>query len=170
MTIYGPDKTRLRRFFTTTNVNAQQFGKLFALPTVGQVYAQPLYVPGITVNGALHNVVIIATEADIVYAYDADSNAGSNSLPLWKATLVPANETPLNSATTIACTDLQPQIGITATPVIDLTTKTIYVETKTTDGTNYFHRLHALNLLTGVEKSPGPVKSLRLWPALVTAA
>ena len=70
---------------------------------------------------------------------------------------VPA-ETPLNSATTIGCTDMQPLIGITATPVIDPASKTIYVEAKSTDGLNYFHRLHALDLLTGNEKSPGPIK------------
>jgi Legume lectin domain/Chitobiase/beta-hexosaminidase C-terminal domain len=143
---------------TTANVNVGQFGKLFSLPTDGQVYAQPLYVPGVTINGVVHNVVIIATEADSVYAYDADSNAGANSLPLWKASLVPAGETPLNSALTIGCTDLQPQIGITATPVIDSASNTIYVEAKTTNGSNYFHRLHALNLLTGAEKSPGPIQ------------
>ena len=58
---------------TTSNVNVNQFGKLFAMPVNGQVYAQPLYVPGVTINGGVHNVVIIATEADSVYAYDADS-------------------------------------------------------------------------------------------------
>jgi hypothetical protein len=135
----------------TSNVNVNQFGKLFALPSDGQVYAQPLYVLGVTINGGVHNVVILATENDSVYAYDADSSGA----PLWKASLVDAahaagaGETPLNSATTIACTDLQPQIGITSTPVIDPTSKTIYVEAKSTDGLNYFHRLHALDLLTG---------------------
>ena len=143
----------------TTNVNANQFGKLFGMTVDGQVYAQPLYVPGVTINGGIHNVVIIATEADSVYAYDADSSAA----PLWKASLVDAahgagtNEAPLNSATTIGCSDLQPLIGITATPVIDAASNTIYVEAKSTNGTNYFHRLHSLDLLTGNEKSPGPI-------------
>ena len=143
----------------TTNVNTAQFGKLFAMPADGQVYAQPLYVPGVTIKGGVHNVVIIATENDSVYAYDADSSAA----PLWKASMVDAahgagaNETALNSATTTGCTDTQPLVGITSTPVIDSTSQTIYVEAKSTDGTNYFHRLHALDLLTGNEKTPGPV-------------
>ena len=143
----------------TTDVNTAQFGKLFAMPADGQVYAQPLYVPGVTINGGVHNVVIIATENDSVYAYDADSSG----VPLWKASMVDAahgagaNEMALNSATTTGCTDTQPQVGITSTPVIDPTSKTIYVEAKSTDGTNYFHRLHALDLLTGNEKTPGPV-------------
>jgi hypothetical protein len=143
----------------TTNVNANQFGKLFAMTVDGQVYAQPLYVPGVTINGGVHNVVIIATEADSVYAYDADSSAAL----LWKASLVDAahgagaNEAPLNNATTIGCSDLQPLIGITATPVIDAASNTVYVEAKSTNGANYFHRLHSLDLLTGNEKSPGPI-------------
>ena len=130
-----------------SNVNVNQFGKLFALPTDGLVYAQPLYVPGVTINGGFHNVVIIATEADSLYAYDADAGGA----PLWKASMVDAahgagsGETPLNSATTLACTDVQPLIGITSTPVIDPTSNTIYVEAKSTDGVNYFHRLHALD-------------------------
>lgn len=61
---------------TTANVNVNQFGKLFSIPTDGQVYAQPLYVPGLTINGQNHNVLIVATENDSVYAFDADSNTG----------------------------------------------------------------------------------------------
>src|SRR5580704_15854825 len=143
----------------TGNVNANQFGKLFAMPTDGQVYAQPLYVPGVTIKGGVHNVVIIATENDSVYAYDADFGGA----PLWKVSMVDAGhgagtgETALNSATTTQCGDTQPSVGITSTPVIDPTSKTIYVEAKSTNGTNYFHRLHALDLLTGNEKTPGPV-------------
>src|SRR6202041_1062299 len=128
------------------------------MPVDGQVYAQPLYVPGVTIKGGVHNVVIVATEADSVYAYDADS---TSSVLLWKVSMVNAahgagaGETALNSATTTLCDDM-PQVGITSTPVIDPTSKTIYVEAKSTNGTNYFHRLHALDLLTGNEKSPGP--------------
>jgi hypothetical protein len=142
----------------TSNVNVNQFGKLFAMPSDGQVYAQPLYVPGVTINGGVHNLVILATENDSVYAYDADSSGA----PLWKASMVDAahgagsGETALNSATTTGCSEM-PQVGITSTPVIDLTSKTIYVEAKSTNGSNYFHRLHALDLLTGNEKTPGPV-------------
>ena len=74
------------------------------MPVDGQVYAQPLYVPGVTINGGVHNVVIIATENDSVYAYDADS---ASAALLWKtkASLVDAahgagaGETALNSAT-----------------------------------------------------------------------
>ena len=69
------------------------------MPADGQVYAQPLYVPGVTIKGGVHNVVIIATENDSVYAYDADSGGA----PLWKASMVDAahgagtGETALNS-------------------------------------------------------------------------
>ena len=145
---------------TTANVNTGQFGKLFALPVDGQVYAQPLYVPGVTINGGVHNVVIIATENDSVYAFDADS---TSAVLLWntKASLVDAahgagaGETAATSAE-IVCGDLQPQVGITSTPVIDPTTKTIYVEAKSNNGTSYYlPRLHALDLLTGNEWPPG---------------
>ena len=147
----------------TSNVNVNQFGKLFALGVDAQVYAQPLYVPGVTINGATHNVLIVATENDTVYAFDADSNTGTNSLPLWKANLVAAayggttNEAPLDSATTTDCQDML-LVGITATPVIDTTSKVVYVEATSTNGTSYFHRLHALSLQTGKEVAPGPIQ------------
>jgi hypothetical protein len=104
----------------TANVNVNQFGELFVLSTDGQVYAQPLYVPDVTINGATHNVLIVASEADSVYAFDDDSNTGVNSTPLWRASLVDAahgagaGETPLNSSTTIDCADVQPQKTDTA--------------------------------------------------------
>ena len=148
---------------TTSNVNTSQFGKLFALPVDGQVYTQPLYVPGVSINGAVHDVLIVATENDSVYAFDADSNTGGNASPLWKASMVDAahgagpGETALNNATTINCVNVEPQIGITSTPVIDPSSNTIYVEAKSTNGSSYYQRLHALDLFTGNEKSPGPV-------------
>jgi hypothetical protein len=150
---------------TTSNVNVNQFGKLYSLPVDGHVYAQPLYIPGVTINGATHNVLIVATENDSVYAFDADSKTP----PLWQASMVDSahgavtGETALNILSTpiSSCTDLQPKIGITSTPVVDPSSSAIFVEAKSTDGTNYYHRLHALDLFTGTEKSSGP--------ALITA-
>ncbi len=58
---------------TPANVNSQQFGKLFSVTVDGQVYAQPLYVPGVSINGGTHNVVYVATENDSLYAIDGDT-------------------------------------------------------------------------------------------------
>jgi len=143
----------------TSNVNVNDFGLVFSLPVQGQVYAQPLFVPNVTINGTTHDVLIVATEQENVYAFDADAPAA----PLWSANMVDtlhgasSNETAVPSLTTIGCKDLQPYIGITSTPVIDPESGTIYLEAKSTDGTNYFHRLHALDLTTGAEKPQGPV-------------
>ncbi|MGH9688942.1 MAG: immunoglobulin domain-containing protein, partial [Candidatus Acidiferrales bacterium] len=65
---------------TAANVNPAQFGKLGTMPVTGLVDAEPLYVGGLTINGAVHNVLFIATEHDMVYAFDADSFA-----QLWSA-------------------------------------------------------------------------------------
>jgi hypothetical protein len=144
---------------TTSNVNVKQFGRLFNLPVRGQVYAQPLYVPNVTINGSAHNVLIVATELEFVYAFDADTKAA----PLWQVSLVDkahgagTGEHALTTSTTIGCTDLQPFIGISSTPVIDSSSGTIYVEAKSAKGSTYIHRLHALDLASGSERVPGPV-------------
>ncbi|HEV2522845.1 MAG TPA: hypothetical protein VGT24_10735, partial [Candidatus Acidoferrales bacterium] len=149
---------------TPSNVNVNQFGKLFALSVPdGAVYAQPLYVANLAIAGGTHNVIFVVTEGDTVYAFDADSNTGANSVPLWKASMVDtmhgatAGETPLNSSTTIGCDNINPLIGITSTPVIDLSTGTMYVEAKSVNAGVYYHRLHALDIATGNEKPVGPV-------------
>jgi len=145
----------------TSNVNATSFGKLFALKVDGQVYAQPLYMSGITVSGATHNVVFIATENDSVYAFDADSNTGTNANPLWKASMLTTAHGAATGATTVPSStvgyDITPQIGITGTPVIDPTTGTLYVVGKTVENTKVIQRLHALDITTGAEKFGGPV-------------
>src|ERR1700683_3931789 len=89
---------------TTSNVNPTQFGKLFSQPVDGQVYAQPLYLSGITVNGATHNVVFVATENDSVYAFDADTNGAANSNPLWHASMLSPSHGAASGATPVTAT------------------------------------------------------------------
>jgi hypothetical protein len=131
---------------TTANVNQSQFGKKFTENVDGQVYAQPLYVAALNLAGGTHNVVYVCTEHNSVYAFDA--NAGGAAL--WQVNLGP-------SVTDQNCSNIAPEIGITSTPVIDLTTNTLYLDAKTQVGTNHFHTLHALDLGTGAEKFGAPV-------------
>jgi archaellum component FlaF (FlaF/FlaG flagellin family) len=133
----------------TGNVNAAQFGKRVSYPVDGQLYAQPLYLPNLTIGGSTHNVVFAATENDSVYAFDADqTNAVA---PLWKTSLLPAGATAVPSSFQ-QCGDLLPQIGITGTPVIDPGTNTMYVLAYSQENGNQVYRLHALDVTTGQEK------------------
>lgn len=143
---------------TTANVNKTNFGKKFSQPVDGYIYAQPLYLPGRNIPGkGIHNVIYAFTEHDSVYAFDADSNTGVNSTPLWKTSLIPAGGSTVSSGNDTGCGDLVPEIGITSTPVIDPTTDTMYVISKTKESGKFFQRLHALDVNTGAEKFGGPV-------------
>ena len=107
-------------------MNSTLFGKLFALSVHGQVYAQPLYVPGVAIPGqGRHNVVYVATENDSLYAFDADIGGA----PQWKVTLLPNGGTAVPSSDVVAL-DINPVIGITGTPAIDPSTNTLYVVAK----------------------------------------
>ena len=145
----------------TTNVTSALFGKIFAQPVDGQIYAQPLYLSGITVNGATHNVVFVATEHDSVYAFDADTNGGTNSAPLWQISMLSTAHGAAPGATTVSAeyvgSDINPEVGITGTPVIDPATNTLYVVSKSLENGAYPQRLHALDVTTGAEKFGGPV-------------
>jgi len=149
---------------TPQNVTVSSFGKLFSQPVNGYVYAQPLYLANVSIPGrGTHNVLFVATEADTVYAFDADNNTGANASPLWQVNLIDtahgaaAGATTVNSSSDIGCSDLVPQVGITSTPVIDPITGSMYVETKSKEGGVFIHRLHAIDVTTGAEKSPGPI-------------
>jgi hypothetical protein len=136
---------------TPLNVNASSFGLIRNLPVDGAVYAQPLYVSNAQVFSAgqsqgNHNLLIVATEHDSVYAFDADSGT-----LYWQVSVLGAGEVPSDS---LGCSDLTPEIGITSTPVIDRAmgpNGTIYVlaMSKTPNNSNYFYRLHAVDLATG---------------------
>ena len=137
-----------------SNVNPANFGQLFTQPVDGSIYGQPLYVPGLTINGTVHNVVYVATENDSVFAFDADSNTGANAQPLWKASFLPSGATPVSDN---LCTDITPEYGITGTPVIDPSTNTLYAVGETLENNTYVKRLHAINITTGAEQPGSPI-------------
>src|SRR5947208_4408239 len=136
---------------TTSNVNVNQFGRLFSRVVDGQIYAQPLYVPGVTIGQGIHNVVYVATMTNNLYAFDADDPAAS--APLWQVNLGP----PVPVADVGETGDIDPFIGITSTPVIDVASGILYCVAKTKEGTSYVQRLHALDITSGQERLGGPV-------------
>ncbi len=134
---------------TPATVNAQNFGKLFSQPLVGGAYAQPLYVSKLAIPGkGTHNVVFVATSGDSVYAFDADNDGGANAKPLWSVSLL----TNTSSAGTYSL-----NLGVYGTPVIDLTSNTMYLASSETQGTKDIFRLHALDITTGAEKFGAPL-------------
>jgi hypothetical protein len=148
---------------TPTNVHAASFGKLFSYLVDGYVYGTPLLVSNVTLGGATHNVLYAATENDSVYAFDADSYGTGASL--WHVSLLQSGETPQING------PIKPYQGVTSTPVIDLSTKTIYlVSAQVTSGAGTNFRLHALDLRTGAEKFGGPVAIHATVPATNTDA
>jgi PQQ enzyme repeat len=136
---------------TTANVNSTTFGKLRSLPADGKVDAQPLYLAQLAIGGATRNVLYVATEHGSVYAFDAD--AGTQ---LWKVSTLGSGEVTSDAR---GCDQVTPEIGITATPVIDRNAGThgvIYVVAMSKAGSTYFQRLHALDVTTGAEMFGGP--------------
>lgn len=143
---------------TPANIQASTFGKVFSFQVTGDVYAQPLYLSQYTMNdGQLHNVLIVATQRDNIYAFDADGKNPAQGY-LWSRNLLGAGETWVSS-NDVGTGDIAPDIGITGTPVLDRVGGTIYVvaKSKIISGTATFvQRLHALNIADGSEKLNGP--------------
>jgi hypothetical protein len=146
---------------TLKNVNSTNFGKLFVISADGLVDAQPLYAPNIAIPGnGTHNVLFVATEHDSVYGFDAD-----NGTQLWHVTTLKSGETTSDNR---GCGQVTPEIGVTATPVVDLTAGphgTIYVVAMSKDSSsNYHQRLHALDITSGAEQVGGPVDIAAKYP------
>jgi len=137
---------------TPANVNSTQFGKLFSVAVDGYVFAQPLYLSQIQIAGGIHNVVYVATEHDSVYGIDADNGA-----VYFKVSLIPAGGTTVSPSDLMGCEDIQPEIGITSTPVIDPVGGTLYVVAKSKVNGNVVQYLHALGVTSGAEKFGAPV-------------
>jgi outer membrane protein assembly factor BamB len=150
---------------TPNNVSASRFGLLHVLAADGNVDATPLYLAGLTVQGAPHNVVFTATESDSVYAYDSDSGA-----LLWHVSLLGSGET-VDDLPSYGCQQIAPTIGITSTPVIDRNAGAhgiIYLVamSRSSASNTYHQRLHALDVTTGAELLGGPVDIAATYPTL----
>ena len=152
---------------TPATVSPQRFGLLFSCPIDGYADAQPLYAPNLAISGmGTHNVVLIATENDSVFAFDADANP---CMPLWKTRLIPQSD---------ANTSYMP-VGIIGTPVVGGNTPTMYVvaeiqttqlPTKTNPNYNpptYSHQLYALDL-TILPTEIQPFGETIAWPGSPT--
>ncbi len=131
----------------------------------GNVFAQPLYVAAVPMtSGGVRNILLVVTDHDSVYAFDADAPAGPDAGPLWQVSFLDAS----HGVTTVPwedvnCPVIYPEIGITGTPVIDPATYTVYLvaftkETAAGGTANYVHRLHALDMRSGRELPASPVE------------
>jgi outer membrane protein assembly factor BamB len=141
----NPNETIL----TPANV-ASNFGKLYTINLDSQVYAQPLYVSGLTINGAVHNVVFVETMDNSLYAFDGD-----NAQQLWH----------VNYGTPMVTSEIQysgnpnidPKVptGILSTPVIDVPANTMYFvhaqETKSGSTSTYSYTLEGIDIRTGAK-------------------
>jgi hypothetical protein len=161
------DGTNTHEFaLATSAVNTSTFGKLFSCPTDGAIYTQPLWIPNLAVAGARHNVIVVATEHESLYAFDADA---APCKTLWQANLIDSTHGGTSGETSVPSGigglvgsdlgDITPEVGVTGTPVIDPTTSILYVVSKSviSSGPTFFQRLHAIDLTTGNEKFSGPV-------------
>jgi outer membrane protein assembly factor BamB len=136
--------------------NVTKLKILFQAPVDGQVYAQPLCVAKQLVyrqgvSKGRQDVVLVATEHGSVYALDA-----VNGDVYWQVSLLTTGFTPVQASDpNIGCTEIAPEISITATPVIDRLAGPngrVFIIGMETDGQgDYAYKLHALDLATGKE-------------------
>jgi hypothetical protein len=145
---------------TPASVGSSRFGRLYEREVDGSPYAQVLYARDIPTAAGNVDLFIVATSTNMVYAFDADNyqSGGATGL-VWSRSLGPTRMLNGNEI----CRETWGTVGVTATPVIDLTTQTVYVVARhwpgsTTptppgqsrlDGDNY---LHALKLSDGSDR------------------
>jgi hypothetical protein len=140
---WNPTETDL----TPATVASSNFGLLATLAVDGNVFAQPLLISNFVFpDGSVHDVLIIATGHDSVYAFDAQSYS-----KLWQVSLGTPQKT-----SDIGCGDVNPEYGISSTPVILRTAAnvaTLYVVAATEPSSGQFvTHLHALNVTTGADR------------------
>ncbi len=151
-------------------VSSAEFGRRISYPVDGKIYAQPLYLPGLRIGGRMRDVVIVATEHDSVYAFDADAVAAARATlppPLWRVSLLlPGTRPFLAAADRIGpgpgrpCDSIAPEVGVTSSPVVDWPAKTIFVMALDVEHGTLTYRLHALDVYTGRDRRPAvPVRA-----------
>jgi hypothetical protein len=152
---------------------ATGFGVLATLKVDGQVFAQPLYLRGVTIGGVSRNLLVVATATDWIYAFDADTFA-----EVWPARqLVQSGGRPIPSADAYKegpgepgyAPDIQPTVGIIGTPVIDQENLILYVVATSQSplvgsSRNTVTNLHAIDLTTGSDRAGSPVAISAQFP------
>jgi hypothetical protein len=136
---------------TPANVNATQFGKLLSYPVDGQVYAQPLYMPQLSIAGGTHNVVFVVTQNNSVYAFNADATSPQTAQTFWQDLQLGP---PVYKGDTGG---VNPDLGILGTPVIDASSTTLYLVSEHSPNNPTPFYLYALDLTTGAPKFGSPV-------------
>ena len=136
------------------------FAKKYVARVDGQIYAQPLYVPAVSIKGGAHagqhDVVFVVTQHDSAFAFDADSG-----VELWTRSFIsPPNVTTVPFQDVTPNADITPEIGIASTPAIDVASGTLYLTAKTKElhagQAHYVYRLHALDIGNGTDKPGSP--------------
>src|SRR6267378_638983 len=99
---------------TPATVSSSTFGRLFSCALDGYAYAQPLYIANLVIPGnGTRNVVVVATEKDSVFAFDADANP---CVRLWQKSLIPAGSQVIAFPNlNMEGTNIVPFVGITGT-------------------------------------------------------
>jgi PQQ-like domain len=145
VTTYHNDNLRTGQNTSETTLNdsyvaGPSFARIFQTTVDGQIYAQPLVLSSVSIGGGTHNVVYVATENDSVYAFDA-----ATGQQYWKTSL----GSPLPYSDTVGgCNNIEPNYGITATPVIDTSVSPPLIYVVAQNGSEY--QLNALSTETGL--------------------
>lgn len=156
----------------TSDVNSNQFGLLFTRPVDEEIFAQPLIMTNVNLGAqGTHNIVIVATANNTVYAFDADDP--SVTTPYWTDTFTnPPTVVSPPASDFGGCPFFPTHVGIIGTPVIDPATGTLYFVTTTqetiSNSTNIVQRLHAVDVATGIERSNSPVVIAATYPGTNT--
>jgi hypothetical protein len=147
---------------TPANITATSFGKVASCAVDGAIYGQPLWVANVTSAGAKHNVVFVTTQHDTLFAFDGEANT---CVTLWSINLIDAAHGGSSGEIAVPSTsvgagagDIQPEVGVNGTPVIDPASGTLYVLSKSIDSTlsTFYQRLHAIDIASGAEKAGSP--------------